>query len=860
MWAIFPRCWEGCARPPSDDGDACWSPEVGGIAQARSTPRDVYERLRASSIDSPDLATPRFHPKYTTESASTATARPTTAPRRPSHSPVPPPPPLKAHPPRLCAPATAIFRSLIKLVVERALTDVTGQTTRSSTHRIFFPSPLLLPPSIDAALNSDEGRRFNTKVDLPDLYAPFSPGMGQPPPVTKRRHHLRPKTNHVQLFVLAPLNNDREHSTMVSTRSNRASSPTPSDGSTVYWTEVDDLDSVSIAPSETANAYGWDSDTSPAPFDSTNDTPTPAARQPSPAASIIEIPGSEFPPLATPTPTTTTKPRAKTSKAKGKKKAATVPVDDEDPFLAADIERAKAESLGLTPSDHTTGGASSSRRPGAEPGSPPKCQRANTAGDTAPAPFGTATPAATSTTTDAAQAAAGTSTPVATTASPPGTVPSGAATTAHSNVLTTVVSTAPAPTPAAPAPMPAPPAASTPPVAGEAYAAAAATAAAAAPANAAGAALPPMWLTADGLPPRGSYTPTPAGGFHTIIYSPEQLLHGVPPDLTRMYEDVAGHKFFIVVSGGNGAVMRTHGLIRQALGDRVNIDPTSFTLGTPPTAPNGTSPALWLIADIPPQLAQALIDDQVISSSNITLFPIPYDMPVIGYIGVFAGFTLPNTHAGANAARDLLRTAIAANNEIAQFMQTHRDAFGPQVSAEEAWAAFLASIVVRGIVLLINDTNTVTWRLHVNPPTNVRDFWTQLRRLFGKLNIMTALYGTARLQRAFRCHICPSIDHPTPLCPLPGTPGWLGPTHATITALEDVSRAAATRAQEMMRPATFDAGPSNAVATTDAAAAAQAPRPAEVGEGRGAVTTKAKDASVMNFSKNPRAIHTFHRC
>ncbi|KAJ7696159.1 hypothetical protein B0H14DRAFT_3529851 [Mycena olivaceomarginata] len=67
-----------------------------------------------------------------------------------------------------------------------------------------------------------------------------------------------------------------------------------------------------------------------------------------------------------------------------------------------------------------------------------------------------------------------------------------------------------------------------------------------------------------------------------------------------------------------------------------------------------------------------------------------------------------------------------------------------------------------------------------------------------------ALHSTAQLQRAFKCRICPAIDHPTPLCPLPDLPGWLGPTLTTITALEDTSRTAASKAQEQMRLNTAD--------------------------------------------------------
>jgi hypothetical protein len=277
-----------------------------------------------------------------------------------------------------------------------------------------------------------------------------------------------------------------------------------------------------------------------------------------------------------------------------------------------------------------------------------------------------------------------------------------------------------------------------------------------------------------------------------------------------MYEEVAHPKFFMVVSGGNGAVMRTHGLIREAIGNYINIEPTDFTLGTPPTAANGTSPALWLAADIPGHLAQTIIDAHIISSTSITLYTLPYELPVNGFVGVFSGFTLPNTIAGENVARNLLRTAIQGNNEIAQYVQTHRDAFGPHVAVGQAWDIFLASVAVQGIDLVVNDTNTVAWCLYVDPPTNNREAWGLLRRLFGKIQVMTALHGTARLQRAFRCKICPAVNHPTPLCPLHRLTGWLGPTPATITALEDASRAAAVKAQEHLRLSSLpNAGGSN---------------------------------------------------
>ncbi|KAJ6608345.1 hypothetical protein B0H10DRAFT_2226930 [Mycena sp. CBHHK59/15] len=343
----------------------------------------------------------------------------------------------------------------------------------------------------------------------------------------------------------------------------RSSSPTPSENSDMYYA---DFDSPLPALSQTADLLSWESDATPAPMDSRDATPTQAAHPSSPA-SVVEISREEFPPLTTETPATVTKPKnTKAKKGKGKAKAIVAAPhtnDADDPFLAVDIVLATTALLGTqTTADNATDGTSSSCRPAAVSGSPPKRQRANYARDAAPTPLVAVADAASE--PDIIQ-------PVITPLD---------RTLAHIPI--------PAPTfaqAAAAAPTPAQPAAPTPDQ----------------PA-AANAALPPMWLTVDGNPPRGSYTPTPTGGFPAIVYSSELLLQGVPADLIRMYEAVPFPKFFLLVSGGNGAVMRTHGLIREAIGNFINVDPTSFTLSTPPTTANGTSPSLWL------ELLQAILD------------------------------------------------------------------------------------------------------------------------------------------------------------------------------------------------------------------------------------------------------------
>ncbi|KAJ6547758.1 hypothetical protein DFH09DRAFT_1320727 [Mycena vulgaris] len=375
----------------------------------------------------------------------------------------------------------------------------------------------------------------------------------------------------------------------------RSSSPTPSENSDMYYDNFDNT-SPSPAPSQTADPIGWESDGTPMPLDPRDATPTPAMRPSSPG-SVVEISREESPPLLAETPATVVKPNAtkavKAKKGKGKAEVAETAAAEavahtnnaDDPFLATDIARATTASLGIqTTTDNTTTGALSSRRLAAAPGSPSKRQHANTAGDAAPATF---TPASAQPMISPLILA-----PVLATVVVPATAAD--APTPTPATVSAVAATAVAVAPAAAAAVTRASDVAVPPTFAAAVTVPVQPAAATAPDQPAAvdAVLLPMWLTADGNPPRGSYTPTPAGGFPATIYSPELLLQGVPADLIQMYEAVPFPKFFLLVSGGNGAVMRTHGLICDAIGNFINVDPTSLTLGTPPTTANGTSPSL----------------------------------------------------------------------------------------------------------------------------------------------------------------------------------------------------------------------------------------------------------------------------
>ncbi|KAJ7703638.1 hypothetical protein B0H17DRAFT_1127253 [Mycena rosella] len=279
---------------------------------------------------------------------------------------------------------------------------------------------------------------------------------------------------------------------------------------------------------------GADARISDAPFDSGNATLTPQTAGPSTLASIMEISGDKFPSLKAPTPATATKPPTKTAKGKGKKKHSSQQRGGPSPRLRHRTRHCRVSGPHLingpshrwsgviTPMErcHHTDGAVSSHRleansrlgtcvptPPAMPHLPPlvsplrprpplplmllpQCQPLS-----APTAHTVTAPIITSTIG-------------VVTANIPSITLVSAAATAPVTTPDTTATTTPA---AAPAPT----------AIGTTYAAAAAAApitvavAAAAittPAATAGTVLPLLWLTADGLPLRGSYTPTrPAG-------------------------------------------------------------------------------------------------------------------------------------------------------------------------------------------------------------------------------------------------------------------------------------------------------------------------------------------------------------
>ncbi|KAJ7036010.1 hypothetical protein C8F04DRAFT_1258382 [Mycena alexandri] len=300
------------------------------------------------------------------------------------------------------------------------------------------------------------------------------------------------------------------------------------------------------------------------------------------------------------------------------------------------------------------------------------------------------------------------------------------------------------------------------------------------------AARPNPYLTVDGNPPQASYAPTPRGGHRTVYgVTADTLLFNLPPRQRGQWDAVPHPKILATVAGGNGDRIMTWEGLRNHIAGRFNMDPEDVSVGTPGLGEHpGADPAAWLIAGLSEEQAQALLDMGALVSDTMTTVFHAYNPQLTGFAATFQGFTISITHA-------VIADAIMADPAVTRFVRAHRDAVPPFISNDEALARFGESIRVTGIQLLSPRGLFTAWNVYVDSPTYSEEHFAALGRLVGNIVIDTPFNGQGRIYpRPLRCTICGGRDHPTSLCPLPATPGYLGPTPETIGALLEASREA----------------------------------------------------------------------
>ncbi|KAJ6458209.1 hypothetical protein C8R45DRAFT_1031973, partial [Mycena sanguinolenta] len=150
-------------------------------------------------------------------------------------------------------------------------------------------------------------------------------------------------------------------------------------------------------------------------------------------------------------------------------------------------------------------------------------------------------------------------------------------------------------------------------------------------------------------------------------------------------------------------------------------------------------------------------------------------------MGIVEGLTYPNTAAGAQEAAAAMVDTMSRTPNFVQLILSHRDALPPTWTVQQVLDHVLSSVAVVPIELDSGrGTVRVAWRVFMAVTTHRIPSFNAIRNAFASLSFITTWNNTGRVRADMACRICPSIDHPTGLCPFPLVPGWMGYTPTTL--------------------------------------------------------------------------------
>lgn len=204
-----------------------------------------------------------------------------------------------------------------------------------------------------------------------------------------------------------------------------------------------------------------------------------------------------------------------------------------------------------------------------------------------------------------------------------------------------------------------------------------------------------------------------------------------------------------------------------------------------------------LISGITADGAELLLNLGTFITAGAIFFFQPLDTPNSKYIGTLEGLTVPEGRKGSEIVRDIFMNCLRVNNDALNHIRN-----GAPDSPDDEANKVVASISAEPLAIKTREGPTKTvWNLYCTPPPiphHAYQEWIEIVR-----NLCPSDYdagrGYFRNERPFLCAGCRSINHPTGLCPLPLTMGWLGPAANSelpedATAL-DTAPATTTRGQ-----------------------------------------------------------------
>ncbi|KAJ6449269.1 hypothetical protein C8R45DRAFT_146720 [Mycena sanguinolenta] len=290
---------------------------------------------------------------------------------------------------------------------------------------------------------------------------------------------------------------------------------------------------------------------------------------------------------------------------------------------------------------------------------------------------------------------------------------------------------------------------------------------------------PVVHPTADGNAPRIHITPGP---FPNVTgRNRETLTFNTDPKQIGVWDSDPTTLVAMVSGGSTDRVADAQSIARLAEGV-LNLPDGHVRAGAAHAAnPQLPPPNLFGINGVPAGLGVFLIEQHVLSTTGLTTFITTLDPPLEGFMGTVEGLTYPNTAAGAQEAAAAVVDTMSRTPNFVQLILSHRDALPPAWTVQQVLDHVLSSVAVVPIELDSGrGTVRVAWRVFMAVTTHRIASFNAIRSSFAQLLFITTWNNTGRVRADMACRICPSIDHPTGLCPFPLVPGWMGHTPTTL--------------------------------------------------------------------------------
>lgn len=203
-------------------------------------------------------------------------------------------------------------------------------------------------------------------------------------------------------------------------------------------------------------------------------------------------------------------------------------------------------------------------------------------------------------------------------------------------------------------------------------------------------------------------------------------------------------------------------------------------VGEPIGTHNRANRPPWLyITAAPLEVAQALVQRGVWSTTNATFIAIPFSPQLTSYAFTLANFRVPANKEGGRKIANLVCKAMKDSQKLLDFLSQHFPEDANDFEAiSPAEILFHHANTVKAVLLTItrpkNAGSEVLWNIHIQPASQDIATHNEWIMLLKGLRYYIPYMSVGAI-RTFKCMRCKSMDHPAGLCPFPKIPEWLGP-------------------------------------------------------------------------------------